>query len=51
MERNEFKPVVVEVAEVGREVVKLVFNSEEEFIQWSSKNMPPELPESLVEPV
>lgn len=34
MERPEWKPVIVEVAEVGREVIKLTFSSLAEFSQW-----------------
>lgn len=44
MESNEFKPVVIEIAEVGKEVIRLIIKSEQELEDWSKNSyiQPPE---------
>lgn len=34
MQRPEWKPVTVEIAEIGREVLKFTFATPQEFQQW-----------------
>lgn len=47
--RSEWKPVVIEIAEIGREVLKFTFNTPEEFKQWWSRDDTKELPTYGVE--
>ena len=44
MQRPEFKPIIIEVAELGKEIIKFTFSTPEEYAQWWTRGEHEEFP-------